>query len=281
MMQALRRLLLDAGFIEFMTTVFRKSHGTRLVPRLTMSDGDYLRDSPSLALRVCLTYHTKVFELGPCFRADAISNKQLREFTMLDLYWTEASFEDAVQLARRLVGAFYYGPVRRLSATQCVRDAFDIDLVHDPDSKGKLHAALQRQYADAVASFPALLNRFIQDEIEPRSKGRCLIVDEFPEGGEARAANKAGTCHVADRAEFIIDELEVVHVYTDEPDPDLAESRARAEDDFLPEDELMCALLRRGALPARSSGFGIGIERLCQVSTGIDDIREFVAAPLL
>jgi lysyl-tRNA synthetase, class II len=271
----LRAILRGRGFVEFSTPFVRNSAGTCFSPRARLENGLYLRDSPSPALRSCLRYHDRIYEVGPCFRPEIPSPTRLREFTMLDLYWRDASVRDAVNLAEELILSVYAGPCARISAARVIQDVARIDLVEDPSARDRLQRYLTDRYPEQEACYLALLDRFFDDEIVPLSEGQCLIVEESPVGAEVTAATKAGTCHVADRAEIIIDRVEVVHVLRDESDGDAMWRRAVAHGEFKAEDKLTADLLCSRALPACSAGFGIGIERLCRVLTG-EDIRGFV-----
>lgn len=281
------RSLLDAeGFVELSTPLIRRHDdigslsGAELRPRMRVGDGWYLRDSPAFALRYNLRLAEKIFEMGPCFRQDDIDTTHLPEFTMLDLYWRGASLEDAVSLAERLVRLFYHGPVERLSVAERFRQEAGIDLFSDELGEEHLHQYLSAKYSTSDTSYLVLLDRYIKEEIEPLSKGCCLIVWDFPLVAEARARRKEGALYVADRVEFQIDGIEIIHAYTDEPDPSVLIARAEAADSLKPEDELMAELLERGVVPSESSGFGIGIERFCQVCLGVSDIRQFMASKL-
>src|SRR5262245_24503030 len=105
-MRECRRLLDADGFIEIVTPVLRLLEGGGLTPRLRLEDGRYLRESPAYALRFNLTFAEKIFEIGPCFRVDAVDATHLPEFSMLDLYWRDASLAQVVSLGERLVRLF-------------------------------------------------------------------------------------------------------------------------------------------------------------------------------
>jgi aspartyl/asparaginyl-tRNA synthetase len=45
------------------------------------------------------------------------------------------------------------------------------------------------------------------------------------------------------------------------------------------DNEIICDLVEKGIVPCESAGFGIGIERLCRVSLGLDSVHPFVVSP--
>ena len=72
----------------------------------------------------------------------------------------------------------------------------------------------------------------------------------------------------------------MIHAYTDEPDPSALLFPAEAGDSLRPEDQLMAELLAKDVVPSESSGFGIGLERFCQVCFGVSGISQFIASKL-
>ena len=75
-----------------------------------------------------------------------------------------------------------------------------------------------------------------------------------------------------------MDEVEVVHGYTDVTDAVEFVRRAKEQQNLGREDEILAEMLAEGRVPPDSSGFGIGIERFCQVCLGRPDIRDFVSS---
>ncbi|MFD4944193.1 hypothetical protein ACFVYE_33505 [Streptomyces sp. NPDC058239] len=77
----------------------------------------------------------------------------------------------------------------------------------------------------------------------------------------------------------MVDGIEVVHGYEDEPDQAAFVERARAVDLYDDEQALAWKAIDAGRVPAGSVGLGIGIERLCMAATGIKDITVFQQSP--
>jgi lysyl-tRNA synthetase class 2 len=279
-MREFRKLLDADGFIELETPILRLLQGGGLTPRLRLEDGRYLRESPAYALRLNLSLADKIFELGPCFRIDAIDATHLPEFTMLDLYWRNASLAQALSLAERLVRLFYRGPFEELSVASLLQDKLGIDLAEDEKSEERLLQYLNDKYYKPGYSKLKMFDTFVRREIEPLSMGRCLIVKDFPTLAEGRARRKSGTRFIAERAELQIDGVEIVHAYTDEPDPAALIEKAQQSGALEPEDHVMADLLRSGSVPGESAGFGVGVERFCQVCLGMSDISPFMTSKL-
>ncbi|MFF4222422.1 bifunctional lysylphosphatidylglycerol synthetase/lysine--tRNA ligase LysX [Streptomyces abikoensis] len=107
--QALRRGLLDRGFLEVETPMLQQVHGGAnarpFTTHINAYDLDlYLRIAPELYLkRLCVGGMEKVFELGRTFRNEGVSYKHNPEFTMLEAYQAFADYDVMLDLTRELV----------------------------------------------------------------------------------------------------------------------------------------------------------------------------------
>lgn len=274
---SLRELLRGEEFVEVVTPVVRRANlgpGRRV--SVDLDDGRFLRAMIGPALRMTLEHHPRVFEIGPCFRPDKPDDLHANEFTMLDLYAAEESFEYLFALAGRLVSPHINWEPVRISVADHIRNLFGIDLRHEPigDLPQRTAAFLG---TDSTAPFKEILGRFIEQELEPSSSGRAVFLTEFPVGGEEPCARLTpGTVAVLNRFELIVDGIEVIHGYEDEVDAAAFTERARSVGLYDDEQRLVQEAIEAGRVPAASVGLGIGIERLCAAATGIRDIRPFL-----
>ncbi|MCD4863298.1 MULTISPECIES: amino acid--tRNA ligase-related protein [Pseudomonas] len=273
MLQRIRRLLDSEGYLEIMTPILRRYPGDADRPRLQLSDGRWLRESSAFALRCNLQHAPAIYELAACFRPDELDSTHLPEFTMLDLYRQEASLGEMLELACRLVRTFYKGQIETLSFAGHLFEDLGIDLFSDPGASEALVRKFRQMYNKPDISPLWLIDRYITEQIEPLSRGRCMVVTDFPLLPEVRARRRDGQGAIVERFEILIDCVEVVHGYTDEDDPERFEAQARHLASFGPEDAIMCDLMRDGSVPPRSAGFGIGIERLCRMALGLDSVE--------
>lgn len=277
--QAIRLHLWDKGFLEIPTPVIRAHDCCEVIPRIPLTDGRFLQDSPALALRRHLGHYEKVFTVGQCFRPDPIDDTHLQQFHMLDLYVREASLTDVVTLFRELIGLIFDGPVETLSVAQKIQADFGVDLYNDPESIKALHDKLAALYGKRDELLFPLLDRWISEEVEPLSNDKCLIVSEFPYAAEARAKPKRGAAAIADRVEFQIRGVEIVHLYEDDPEVSAFVARAKEYGHYGPEDDIIRELVESGNVPRYSAGGAIGLERLCAVCLGLPTIQGFVLSP--
>ncbi|MFC5721520.1 bifunctional lysylphosphatidylglycerol synthetase/lysine--tRNA ligase LysX [Streptomyces gamaensis] len=107
--QALRRGLLERGFLEVETPMLQQVHGGAnarpFTTHINAYDLDlYLRIAPELYLkRLCVGGLEKVFELGRTFRNEGVSYKHNPEFTMLEAYQAFADYDVMLDLTRELI----------------------------------------------------------------------------------------------------------------------------------------------------------------------------------
>jgi lysyl-tRNA synthetase, class II len=278
LIRRVRELLHQEGFIELATPIIRRHDGHQFCRRFHLKDGRYLRESPAHALRCNLEIADKIFEIAPCFRSDSPDSTHLCEFLMLDLYARNCCLSGVMQLAQDILRLFYDEPIEHLSFAEFVRDQHGIDFFDNPNADVDFSTYLQKNYGYDHPSYLKRFDQFVVDHIEPRSKGHCLVVVDFPLAAEPRAKRREGTVGVAERFEFQINGIEIFHGYTDETDLDAVTERAKRWDLFGTEEQIMNNLLSSGRVPSQSAGFGFGIERLCQVCTDEKEISNFTTS---
>src|SRR5439155_16368389 len=108
LLQALRRVLADRGFVEVETPVLQGRHGGALAkPFVTHHEALdidlYLRIAPELYLkRLLVAGMERVFEIGRNFRNEGIDHDHNPEFTMLEAYQAYGDYEAMMDLDEAL-----------------------------------------------------------------------------------------------------------------------------------------------------------------------------------
>ncbi|MGH3797377.1 MAG: amino acid--tRNA ligase-related protein [Pseudonocardiaceae bacterium] len=272
----IRTLLRDSGFIELVTPTFRRADDlTGKRPTAEVGALGFLRSMIGPALRYNLQYAPRIFEIGPCFRSDRPDVTHSREFTMLDLYAADEDFAYLVDLAEGLVGLACPGELRRISVADHIATTLGIDLVREPLDP---HTTAIADHLGLPAGTPLheLLDAYIGAELEPFTTGAAVFLVDMPLGGnEPCARRRPGTVAILNRFEVVIDRLEVVHGYEDENNSSEFIQRATAIGLYNHEQALVQKAILAGAVPTRSVGLGIGIERLCMAAAGVHDISRF------
>ncbi|MEU1302607.1 amino acid--tRNA ligase-related protein [Streptomyces shenzhenensis] len=277
---SLRDTLRAEAFVEVTTPTMRRADlgpGRRLA---VDHDGRrFLRAMIGPALRINLEHHRRIFEIGACFRPEKPDELHAPEFQMLDLYAAGEDFNFLLALAERLIGPHLPCAAQRVSVADHVRDQFGIDLHREP--LGDLPARMAAHLGmSADMPFKTVLGQYVEREVEAQSAGAALFLTEYPVGGDEPCARLApGTTAVLNRFEVLVDGIEVVHGYEDEPDGAAFVERARAVDLYDDEQALAWEAIDAGRVPAGSVGLGIGIERLCMAASGVKDITVFQQSP--
>lgn len=277
---SLRDALRVEAFVEVTTPTMRRADlgpGRRLP--VDHDGGRFLRAMIGPALRVNLEHHRRIFEIGACFRPEKPDELHAPEFQMLDLYAAGEDFDFLLALAETLIGPHLPYAPQRVSVAGYVRDQFGIDLHREP--LGDLPTQMAaRMGMSADVPFKTVLGQYVERELEAQSTGAALFLTEYPVGGDEPCARlKPGTTAVLNRFEVIVDGIEVVHGYEDEPDGAAFVDRARAVDLYDDEQALAREAIDSGRVPAGSVGLGIGIERLCMAASGVKDISFFQPSP--
>ncbi|WP_435058091.1 amino acid--tRNA ligase-related protein [Streptomyces sp. bgisy060] len=277
----LRDTLRAEGFLELHTPVARRADlGPGRRTPADLDGGRYLRAMIGPALRMNLEFHPRIFEIGPCFRPETPDDLHGCEFSMLDLYAANEDFAFLLHLAEQLVAPHLpYEPVK-VSVTDYIRDVFGTDLRHEPT--GDLPQRMATRLAlSADTPFKVTLGTFIERELETQSAGAAVFLIDYPLGGDEPCARLSpGTVAQLNRFELIVDGIEVVHGYEDEPDGAAFTQRAKEVDLYDDEQRLAREAVDAGRVPAASVGLGIGIERLCMAASGVKDISHFQQSPM-
>ncbi|MFF7050184.1 amino acid--tRNA ligase-related protein [Streptomyces griseorubiginosus] len=277
---SLRETLRADAFVEVVTPTLRRADlgpGRRLP--VDHDGGRFLRAMIGPALRVNLEHHRRVFEIGPCFRPEKPDELHAPEFQMLDLYAADEDFDFLMALAEKLIGPHIPYSPQRVSVAGHIRDHFGIDLRREPLGDLPVQMAAH-QGMGADVPFKTVLGQYVGRELETQSTGAALFLTEYPVGGDEPCARLTpGTVAVLNRFELLVDGIEVIHGYEDEPDRAEFVERARAVDLYDDEQAVAWEAIDAGRVPTDSVGLGIGIERLCMAASGVKDITVFQQSP--
>jgi lysyl-tRNA synthetase class 2 len=220
------------------------------------AEGGFLHTSPEFALkRVLAAGLPRIYAIVPCFRAEEIGRHHATEFTMLELYLSNASYldllpvvEELVAAAARAVGHDAPGFVRRTVAS-----FFDGNIPADDD-----------------AFYLAWVDR-----IEPGLTEPTFVLD-YP-ARQAALAEVRGD--IAERVEVYLAGMELGNGFSELRDSDELRARfersgrARASRGRAPHPVDAGVIEATGRLP-RCAGIAIGVDRLVMALTGADDIAD-------
>lgn len=249
-----------------------------------------LRVAPENALiRLAVSGIEGLYEIGPSFRNEGISSRHHPEFLMMEAYrvgwgWEEAlgaSFE-AIGRAWEALGGDRLEPWRVFRAEDALL-AFGCPEGRESDAawlRGELERAGRR--VPEGLSLEDLRWRALDDLFEPPRYPFALV--GHPEDLSPLAAPDLERPGASLRFELYLDGLEIANGYEQLRDPFEQSERFRRQaeraasgEEAMGSDARYLEAMRLG-MP-RLSGFGLGIERLCQIAFGCS-IREALPFPL-
>jgi len=287
-LRAVREFFFQEGFIEVETPIRIPAPALEAHIDAPPSGKAWLRTSPELHMkRLLAAGHSRIFQMGPCFREQECGTRHNPEFTLLEWYRTHSDYLDILRDTEQLIqfvfssldppsGFSFQGQPIRLAPPwprMTVRDTF-----------------LKWAGWDPVAAWDA--NRFDTDLLErvepalPRDRP-CVLMD-YPAPAAALARLKPGDDHVAERWEVYLGGYEIANAYSELCDATAqrarfeaaAETRRQRGQAVYALDEPFLHALEQGIPPC--GGIALGIDRLVMLAcdkTDIAAVRPFCQRP--
>jgi lysyl-tRNA synthetase class 2 len=315
--QGVRQYFFEQGFVEVETPYLVPSPG--MEPHLsalelycTYPNGErskkYLHTSPEYCMKKLLAQGwEKIFQVCRVFRDGEVSGTHQIEFTLLEWYRANATYQKIMEdcegllgyLSEKVLGAqilSYQGktiqltpPFERLSVAQAMRLYGKIDAEKNRDGVSLLEEARFRGYRFDQAetySFDDVFFKVFLEAVEP-----CLgfpkptILYEYPASMAALARLKPGNSLWAERFELYIAGLELANAFSELNDP--TEQRKRFDEEQKLRDRLGKPvypideeLLQALAQMPPAAGIALGVDRLIMLFCDAHTIQEVLTFPL-
>jgi lysyl-tRNA synthetase class 2 len=306
----IRSFLHSRGFVEVETPMMQAiPGGAAAQPFKTHHNAlgcdFYLRIALELYLKRLLVGGVdKVFEIGRNFRNEGLSRKHNPEFTMLEAYQAFGDYESMMDLvqglvchvAQKVLGTLKIEhkdgegkvvktidltpPWRRVKYKDIVRekagaDWFEISAKERRQRAESLGAEIGKEYEDFEVT-QAVFEKLIEPTlINP------TFVTHAPRELIPLAKLSPDDPTTVEVFECCINGQEIAPAYTEQNDPieqrERLEHQAGGEQQKLDEDFLIA--LEHGMPPA--GGMGMGIDRLCMMLLGQENIRDVILFPQL
>lgn len=280
------RAYFDAhGFLEVETPVRIAAPAPEEYIDCIPAAGKFLRPSPELEMKVLLAAGLeKIYQFGPCFRADEHGWKHREEFTMLEYYIAGCDY-DALR-------DFTTGLLRTAIAETCgsARLTFwgeTLDLAAEPEiltvAEAFLrHAGMSVAEAEAQDCFDELMVTRIEPEL---GRGRLTYLSDYPAARASLARLKPGQTVVAERWELYLAGIELANAYSELTDGSEQLARFAASREFrksrgaavYPAAGAFENVLREGRLP-RCAGNALGFDRLVMIAADARDLGEVLVS---
>jgi lysyl-tRNA synthetase class 2 len=309
--RALRQFLDARGFVEVETPILQPIYGGAAAqPFIThhnqLHQDLYLRISFELYLkRLLVGGLERVYEIGRDFRNEGISYKNNPEFTMLEFYMAYADYRDVMALTEEMVAAaavevngsttvVYEGkevdlapPWPRLDLRRAIQDRSGIDLAAHPTAEALRQAMAGKGHEPAPgAPRGKLVEALLAHYVEPDLVQPAFVCD-YPRDISPLAKSKPDDPATVERFEAYVLGMELCNAFTELNDPADQEARflelrrlyQAGDEERHPLDEDYLRAMRYGMPPC--GGFGMGVDRLTMILTGLPTIREVILFPLL
>ncbi len=315
--RAVRAWFEEQGFAEVETGILQVSPGNEIhlhAPRTELTRGDgaratrYLRTSPEFAAKKLLaTGEARIFEFARVFRDRERGDLHLPEFTMLEWYRAQASYDEVmadtiVVIAHAAqatgIGRFSFrgktadpfAEPEMLTVAQAFERFAGIDLLatirNGAGDRASLAAAARgRVRISDDDTWSDIFSKVLVEHVEPHlGQGRLTVLFEYPAPEAALARTKAADPRVAERFEVYACGVELANGFGELTDA--AEQRRRFESDMdekqrrygerYPLDEEFLAAV--AAMPP-SSGVALGFDRLVMLAAGALRVDQVVWTP--
>ena len=312
----IRNYLDDLGYIEIETPILNmKASGATAKPFIAHHnalDMDvYLRIAPETYLkRAVVGGFSKVFEIARCFRNEGMDSTHLQDFTMIEGYGAYLNYKDNMVLLRNMLQTI----IQKLFGTLEIKVGDKVvDLSGEWPAVSFRDLILKYSNIDIneYTTKEALLNKIKEDKIEIDSESpleylgygnlidqlykkiaRPNVVDpifltEHPISLSPLARANDDNPEITDRFQLVINGAEIINAYSELVDPieqerrllEQAKLKADGDEEAMPMDYDYIDAMEYGMPPI--SGWGMGIDRIVQLLTSSDNIKDVVMFPLM
>mgnify|MGYP000852801749 FL=1 len=312
----IRKYLNGKGYTEIETPILNnKASGAMARPFVTHHnalDIDlYLRIAPETYLkRAIIGGFTKVYEFARCFRNEGMDTTHLQDFTMLEGYGAYMNYRDNMKFLREMIQEVVMnlfgkleikinGEVVDLSGEWESVTMRDLILRYCPidikkaNTKEKLLEKIKTEKLDIDSEVPleSLGYGNLVDQLY-KKVARCHVVKpifltEHPISLSPLARANDFDSSLTDRFQLVINGAEIINAYSELVDPieqekrliEQAELKNNGDDEAMMMDRDYINAMEYGMPPI--SGWGIGIDRLVQILTDAENIKDCVLFPLM
>lgn len=312
----IRRYLEDNKYIEIETPVLsNKASGATARPftahHNALDIDVYLRIAPETYLkRAVVGGFNRVFEFARCFRNEGMDATHLQDFTMLECYCAYYNYEDNMRLIENMlktvinkvfgsltidingVSVDFSKKWERVSFKELLIKYADID-IEKFNTKEKLLAEINNknikfETEDNIENlgYGNLVDALYKKVARPKLIEPIFLVEHPIELSPLARANDNNR-DLTDRFQLIANGAELVNAYSELVDPIEQESRllkqaelkAGGDEEAMMMDYDYIGAMEYGMPPI--SGWGMGIDRVMQVLTGVPNIKDNVLFPLM
>ncbi len=312
----IRNFLASHNYIEIETPILNnKASGANAKPFITHHNAldidVYLRIAPETYLkRAIVGGFTKVFEIARCFRNEGIDQSHLQDFTMIEGYGAYLNYEDNMVFLKTMLQTIIkniYGTLEiqvgdkivnldgeweRISFRDLILRYVDID-IEKYNTKESLLDKIKQEKIEIDSETPLenlgygnLVDQLYKKVARPNIVEPIFLIKHPTELSPLARANDENK-EVVDRFQLVINGAEIINAYSELVDPQeqerrllrQAELKAHGDEEAMPMDYDYIEAMEYGMPPI--SGWGMGIDRLVQLLTNSENVKDVVLFPLM
>lgn len=312
----IRRYLEDRNYIEVETPVLiNKPSGALAKPFMSHHNAldidVYLRIAPETYLkRAVIGGFNKVFEFARCFRNEGMDSTHLQDFTMLECYCSYYNYKDNMILIEDMLKTVIekvFGSLQitigdktidfskkweTVSFKELIKKYINID-ISEYDTKEKLLDVIKERGIElesetdiGLLGYGNLVDLLYKKVARPMLIEPVFLVEHPIELSPLARANDDNPS-LTDRFQLVINGAEIVNAYSELVDPveqmkrleEQAKLNAGGDEEAMVMDMDYIEAMEYGMPPI--SGWGMGIDRVMQVLTGVPNIKDNILFPLM
>lgn len=312
----LRNYLNNLGYIEIETPVLSsKASGATAKPFISHHNAldidVYLRIAPETYLkRAVVGGFTKVFEVARCFRNEGMDATHLQDFTMVEGYGAYLNYKDNMKLLQNMLQTIImkmFGKLKvmvgdkevdlsgdwgSISFRNLIMKYSNID-INTYNTKEALLKKIKEENIVIDSDTPLedlgygnLVDQLYKKVARPNVIGPIYLT-EHPISLSPLARANDDDKSLTDRFQLIINGAEIINGYSELVDPQEQEKRlleqaklkAAGDAEAMPMDYDYIEAMEYGMPPI--SGWGMGVDRLIQLLTNSDNIKDCILFPLM
>lgn len=266
----------------------------------------YLRVAPELYLkRLVIGGMERVYEVARCFRNEGIDRTHSPEFTQVEFYQAYADYQDLMELTEELMVFLLKGlglgmkiefqeqeidftpPYPRWDFREALIEKAGIDIDQYPDQKKLANEAIKKGLTlDKTWGRGKIIDELYKEFVLPQVKQPVFIINHPLELSPLAKKMKERPAYV-ERFQLLINGLETANAFSELNDPldqiarfkEQKKLQDRGDEEAQIADEEFVTALKYGLPP--TAGEGIGIDRLINILTNTQNIREVILFPTL
>lgn len=316
LIKEIRNFLNEKGYIEIETPILNtKASGATAKPFVThhnaLNTDFYLRIAPETYLkRAVVAGFTKVFEFARCFRNEGMDSSHLQDFTMLEGYGAYLNYKDNMTFLREMLQTVIKkifgtleinigdkkvdlsGEWEEVSFRDLILKHCEID-IDKFNTKELLLEEIKRCNIEIESETPLenlgygnLVDQLYKKVARPYVI-KPIFLTKHPISLSPLARANDDNPNITDRFQLVINGAEIINAYSELVDPieqerrllKQAELKAAGDEEAMPMDYDYIEAMEYGMPPI--SGWGIGIDRLVQLLTSSENIKDVVMFPLM